>query len=43
VYLAGSCLIRNLENIGDSELLFTTGEFIDSGNAPPLNLLPDTE
>ena len=30
----GEYLLHDLENIGDSELIFTTVEFLDSANAP---------
>jgi quercetin dioxygenase-like cupin family protein len=33
-YAAGEYKIHDLENIGDSELIFTTVEFLDSANAP---------
>ena len=31
----GEFMIHDLENIGDTELLFTTVEFLDSPNVPP--------
>ena len=33
-YGAGEFMIHDLENIGDTELVFTTVEFLDSANAP---------
>ena len=30
----GEFIVHDLENIGDTELLFTTVEFLDSPNAP---------
>jgi beta-alanine degradation protein BauB len=30
----GELMIRDVENVGDTELLFTTVEFLDSPNAP---------
>jgi beta-alanine degradation protein BauB len=30
----GEFMVHDLENIGDTELLFTTVEFLDSPNAP---------
>jgi quercetin dioxygenase-like cupin family protein len=33
-FAEGEFMIHDLENIGDTELLFTTVEFIDSPNAP---------
>ncbi len=33
-YEAGEFMIHDLENIGDTELVFTTVEFLDSINAP---------
>lgn len=33
-YAAGTGKVHDLQNIGDSELVFTTVEFLDSGNAP---------
>ena len=33
-YAAGEFKVHDLENIGDSDLLFTTVEFLDSANAP---------
>jgi len=33
-YGPGEFKIHDLENIGDSELIFTTVEFLDSANAP---------
>lgn len=33
-YAAGEYKIHDLENIGDTELIFTTVEFLDSANAP---------
>ncbi|QEL26940.1 hypothetical protein FQV39_30260 (plasmid) [Bosea sp. F3-2] len=33
-YEAGEFMIHDLENIGDTELVFTTVEFLDSVNAP---------
>ncbi len=33
-FKAGEFMIHDLENIGDTELLFTTVEFLDSANAP---------
>jgi len=33
-YGAGEFMIHDLENIGDTELVFTTVEFLDSINAP---------
>ena len=39
-YACGEFMIHDLENIGDTELLFTTVEFKDSANAPlPLTRL----
>ncbi|OMI05837.1 hypothetical protein BSN85_23100 [Bradyrhizobium brasilense] len=38
-YMAGECMIHDLENTGDTELVFTTVEFLDSANAA-LPLLP---
>ncbi len=35
-FAAGESMIHDLENIGDTELLFTTVEFLDSPN-PPLD------
>src|SRR4051812_24542113 len=34
IYGQGEFKIHDLENIGDSELIFTTVEFLDSANAP---------
>jgi hypothetical protein len=34
VYGQGEFKIHDLENVGDSELIFTTVEFLDSANAP---------
>jgi beta-alanine degradation protein BauB len=34
VFRAGEFMIHDLENIGDTELVFTTVEFLDSPNAP---------
>lgn len=31
---AGECMIHDLANIGDTRLVFTTVEFLDSANAP---------
>jgi beta-alanine degradation protein BauB len=36
-FAAGESMIHDLENIGDTELIYTTVEFLDSPN-PPLNL-----
>ncbi|WP_244936502.1 hypothetical protein [Methylobacterium currus] len=36
-YAAGDFMIHDLENIGETELVFTTVEFLDSAN-PPLRL-----
>ncbi len=33
-YGAGEFMIHDLENIGETELVFTTVEFLDSANAP---------
>jgi quercetin dioxygenase-like cupin family protein len=33
-FAAGEFMIHDLENVGDTELLFTTVEFLDSANAP---------
>jgi beta-alanine degradation protein BauB len=33
-YAAGAFMIHDLENIGDTELVFATVEFLDSANAP---------
>jgi hypothetical protein len=33
-YAGGEYKIHDLENIGDTELIFTTVEFLDSANAP---------
>ena len=33
-YAAGEFIIHDLENIGETELVFTTVEFLDSENAP---------
>jgi hypothetical protein len=33
-YAAGEYLVHSVENIGDTDLLFTTVEFLDSANAP---------
>jgi quercetin dioxygenase-like cupin family protein len=37
-YGAGQSMIHDLENIGDTELIFTTVEFLDSAN-PPLDVV----
>jgi beta-alanine degradation protein BauB len=34
IYAPGEFKVHDLENIGDSDLLFTTVEFLDSANAP---------
>jgi beta-alanine degradation protein BauB len=34
VFKAGELMIHDLENIGDTELIFTTVEFLDSANSP---------
>jgi quercetin dioxygenase-like cupin family protein len=39
-YAAGEFMIHDLENIGETELVFTTVEFLDSANAPLA--LPET-
>jgi beta-alanine degradation protein BauB len=41
VYGPGDYKLHDLENIGPSELIFTTVEFLQSAN-PPLPLPPDT-
>ncbi len=33
-YAPGQYLVHDLENIGDSVLIFTTVEFLNSANAP---------
>src|SRR5271168_3383914 len=33
-FKGGEFMIHDLENVGDTELLFTTVEFVDSANAP---------
>jgi quercetin dioxygenase-like cupin family protein len=33
-YAAGEFMVHDLENVGDTELVFTTVEFLDSANAP---------
>ncbi len=33
-YAAGEFMIHDLENIGDTDMVFTTVEFLDSANAP---------
>jgi beta-alanine degradation protein BauB len=38
VYDAGESKVHDLENIGDTDLIFTTVEFLQSAN-PPLSLL----
>jgi hypothetical protein len=40
-YGPGEFKVHDLENIGDTELIFTTVEFLDSAN-PPLPLLAET-
>ena len=39
-YGKGEGMIHDLENVGDTELLFVTVEFLDSDN-PPLELTPE--
>ena len=33
-FAAGEFMIHDLENIGDTDMVFTTVEFLDSANAP---------